>query len=229
MLKRITIIQVLNIFGFIGMILVNALANILPIGGKGTGELSALYPNLFVPAGYTFSIWGLIYLMLLLFTIYQARDLFHSDKKSKEIHENIGWLYFLTSLLNISWIFAWHYEMVLLSVCIMLLLLISLITIYLNLGIGKIRVTKTEKLFVHIPFSLYLGWITIATVANITALLVGIGWSRWGVSEFFWFWIAIALCVSIEIIVFIKKRDIVFNLVAIWAFIGILMAHLGNL
>ncbi|MBW6515931.1 MAG: hypothetical protein K0B81_04845 [Candidatus Cloacimonetes bacterium] len=228
LLRKIKVIQVINIIGFLGMLIINALANILPIGGKGTGELSAQYPNLFVPAGYTFSIWGLIYLMLLCFTIYQARDLFSNSRKSEELHNKVGLFFFITCLLNIGWIFAWHYELVLFSVIIMLLLLDSLISLYLKLGIGKNDFTLIERLFVQIPFSLYLGWITIAIVANITAFLVNIGWSRFGLSEWFWFWLVILVCVIIEIIVFIKRKDVVFNLVAIWAFIGILVANLPS-
>jgi hypothetical protein len=233
---KITLLQTANILGFIAVIIINTLANTLPIAGKTTGELSAQYPNLFVPAGFTFSIWGLIYLLLLCFTFYQGRDLFRREKKSASLHEKIGICFFMTCLFNIGWIFAWHYELVLLSVIIMIFLLLTLMKIYLALDIrgsgfrcspDHVRnYTTPEKLFVHIPFSIYFGWITIATAANITAFLVHSGWNRFGLSEPFWLLTLLAVCILIVIAVLFRRKDIYFALVGIWAFIGILASHL---
>ncbi len=217
------ILQLLNILAFVAMITVNALANILPIAGKQTGELSAQYPNLFVPAGFTFSIWGLIYFLLLCFTLYQARGLFCSDADSSRIPDKIRELFFITCILNISWILAWHYELVLISVIIMLCLLSCLIIIYLRLKIGIEKPLKTEKIMMHIPFSVYLAWITVASIANITAFLVYIEWNRFGMSELFWFITMISICTIIGLITLYRRRDIFFCLVIIWSFVGILL------
>lgn len=226
----------MNIIGFAGMVIINALANLLPIGGKGTGELSAQYPNLFVPAGFTFSIWGLIYLLLLCFIVYQGRDLFRKEKKTAPLHDKIGWCFFVTCLFNAGWIFAWHYERVLLSVIIMICLLLTLLRIYLNLNIrgsgfrcspDHVRdYTTPEKIFVHIPFSIYFGWITIASVANITAFLVHIEWNRFGLSEPFWLIFMLAAAVLISVLMLFRRKDIYFSLVTLWALIGILARHL---
>ncbi len=236
MQKRITLLQSANIVGFATMVVVNALANILPIAGKSTGELSAQYPNLFVPAGFTFSIWGLIYFLLLCFTVYQARDLFNKEKTSAALHDKIGWCFFVTCLFNIGWIFAWHYELVLLSVLIMFFLLLTLMKIYLALDIkgsgfrcspDHVRnYTVSEKIFVHIPFSIYFGWITIAAVANVTAFLVDRGWGQFGLSEEFWFLTMLLVSMIIVLLVLFRRKDVYFALVGIWAFIGILARYL---
>jgi len=227
--SRDKILSLLNITVFLAMVVVNALANSLPIAGKTTGELSAQYPNLFVPAGFTFSIWGLIYLLLFCFIIYQARSIFSSIKNISLLHDKISYLFFLSCLLNIAWIFSWHLEFVLLSVVIMLLLLLTLIIIYLRLNIGKEEANPYKKLFVHIPFSIYLGWISIATIANITAFLVSINWNQFGMSEEFWFVALLTISIILALVVLYRHKDFFFTLVVAWALIGIFAKHLINL
>jgi hypothetical protein len=173
-------LSILNLLGFLGTVVVNGLANALPLNNKTTGELSDLYPNLFVPAGLTFAIWGLIYVLLAIFVIYQLIPSVRRDAQKVDFVQRIGLLFFISSIANIGWIFAWHYEIVPLSLVLMLILLGYLIAIYLRLNIGKSEATKSEKYLVHLPFSVYLGWITIATIANVTALLVDINWNTWG-------------------------------------------------
>ena len=215
--------QIANIIAFIGVITANFLANYLPLNGYNTGELSDMYPNLFVPAGITFSIWGVIYLFLLGFTIYQSKGLINRLSKTPKFVFDIGWLFFISSLANIGWIFAWHHLMVFISLIFMLVLLISLIAIYLRLNIGNNNFKKTKKYFVNIPFSLYLGWITIATIANITAWLVSINWSGWGLSEVTWTIIVLITGVIITILNTLNKADSMYALVVIWAYIGIIL------
>jgi len=210
----IRIARIANLVGVLGMITVNALANILPINGYTTGELSALYPNLFVPAGFTFSIWSLIYLGLLAFGIYQL-------KAASETVDRIGPLFFLNALFNCGWILLWHHRMVVLSVFVMLGLLITLILIYRRLEIGIRKVDPAVRWLIHAPFSLYLGWISIATVANITALLVAGGWQGWGLPANFWTAAMIFTAAMIGLFMLIRARDWIFSLVLLWAFFGI--------
>ena len=217
--KAKTTLQFANIAGFLGTIVVNYLANALPIAGKSTGELSDLYPNLFTPAGFTFAIWGVIYLLLTLFVIYQAKDI-HKLNKDPVVEKVGGW-FFVTCLANMGWIFAWHYQAVGLSLVFMLILLVSLIFIYLRLDIGRARVTKMERYLVHLPFSVYLGWISVATIANVSAFLVGTGWNRWGLSEATWTVIVIIAGTVIALNGLRSRGDVFFSLVFVWAFIGI--------
>ncbi len=213
-------LRVLNVLGFVFTLVLNALANALPINGKTTGELSDLYPNLFVPAGLTFSIWGLIYLLLAVFVVFQLRD-----RGGTHVRRIGGW-FLLSSIANGCWILAWHYEQVLLSVAIMFVLLASLLAIYVRLGIGLGSPGRAAKLCVHLPFSVYLGWISIATVANITALLVALEWGRFGLSEELWTLVALALAAVLALAMLLRRSDVPYALVVLWAFAGIALKRL---
>lgn len=219
--KRILLLG--NIVAFIGTIVVNYLANALPIGGNTTGALSDSYPNLFVPAGITFSIWGVIYLLLLCFIVYQARDLFKKEQKDDETINKIGFFFILSSIANISWIFIWHYRLTWLSLLFMFAILGMLLAIYLRLDIGKTRPAFLENIFVHIPFSIYLGWITVATIANITALLVSLGWDGFGLPENVWAIVMICAACLITLLVLLTRKDIAYALVILWALTGIII------
>jgi len=219
-------LSILNLLGFLGIVIVNYLAVTLPLNNKTTGELSDQYPNLFVPAGFTFSIWGVIYLLLAIFIVYQLLYAFRGNTKNSSFLEKIGILFFVSSLANLSWVFAWHFELVSLSLFLMLILLGSLITIYLKLQIGRSDSSKSEKYLVHLPFSVYLGWITIATIANSTALLVDLSWNRFELSEQFWTIAVIIIGIVISLTILFYRKDIFYCLVVDWALFGILIKRL---
>ena len=219
--------SILNLLGFLGTIVVNTLATTLPINNKTTGELSDLYPNLFTPAGLTFTIWGLIYVLLAIFVVYQLMPSVRRDARKIHFVPIIGPLFFISCLANIGWIYAWHYEIVSLSLVLMLILFGSLLAIYLKLSIGKSEASKTEKYLVHLPFSVYLGWITIATIANVTALMVNINWNAWGLGEQFWAVAVIIVGIAIALSVLFTRKDIFYSLVVDWALLGILLKRLS--
>jgi hypothetical protein len=220
-------LSILNLLGFLGTIIVNALANILPINGVTTGELSDRYPNLFVPAGLTFAIWGLIYVLLGIFVIYPLVPRVRRDSQKVEFVQKIGPLFFVSCLANIGWIFAWHYQVLPLSLVLMLILLGCLLAIYLRLNVGKSEATKAERYLGHLAFSVYLGWITIATIANVTALLVDINWNTWGLGEQFWAVAVIIVGIAIALSVLFTRKDIYYSLVVGWALLGILLKRLS--
>ena len=222
------LLALLNLVGFLGTVVVNGLATTIPINNKSTGELSDQYPNLFVPTGLTFSVWGLIYILLAIFVIYQLIVTFREDESGLLPFKKIGFLFFISSILNMGWIFAWHYEIVPLSLVIMLLLLASLLAIYLRLGVGKKGALKKEQYLTHLPFSVYLGWITIATIANVTALLVDLNWNRFGLSEQFWAVTVIIVGIAIALSVLFRRQDIYYCLVVDWALLGILLKRLSD-
>lgn len=213
-------LQILNIIGFILVIALNGLANGLPINGRTTGELSDLYPNLFVPAGFTFSIWGLIYLLLLAFVFYQAGGLWNKQPPPVTV-QKIGVWFFVSCMANASWILAWHYMLVELSLLIMLVILTSLMTIYRRLQIGQGADSSKRLLLVHLPFSVYLGWITVATIANVTTLLVDWGLSGLFPGEIFWTCLMIIIATGFGILFLLRKRDVPYALVLVWALYGI--------
>jgi len=219
--------SILNLLGFLGTVVVNTLATTLPINNKTTGELSDLYPNLFTPAGLTFTIWGLIYVLLAIFVVYQLMPFVRRDDQKIQFVPIIGPLFFISCLANIGWIYAWHYEIVSLSLVLMLILFGSLLAIYIKLNIGKSEASKTEKYLVHLPFSVYLGWITIATIANVTALMVNINWNTWGLGEQFWAVAVIIVGIAIALSVLFTRKDIFYSLVVDWALLGILLKRLS--
>lgn len=219
-------IKILATLFFIGMVVVNALANILPINGINTGAISDSYPNLFAPAGVTFSIWGVIYLLLLIYVIYQfipSSDVGEKEKKEK-IFAYIGSYFIISSLANILWIFSWHYKLIPLTVLLIITILLSLIKIARYLD--KQELSSKEKFYIKLPFSIYFGWVTVATIANITILLVSIGWGGWGIAPGVWTMIIIFVSAVIGLTRLIKDKDIAYGLVFIWAYYGIYLKHM---
>jgi hypothetical protein len=203
---------------------VNGLANAIPLNGRTTGSISDGFQVLFVPAGYVFSIWGLIYIGLIAFGIYQALP----SQRANPRLRRMGYLFALSCLANSAWIFLWHYGYFLLTLVVMVLLLASLIAMYLILGIGRKEVSTAEKWLVNIPFSIYLGWITVATIANATDVLDYVRWNGWGLAPEVWFVIVMVAAVAITAAVALTRGDIAFLLVIIWAFVGIAVKQTGN-
>lgn len=210
-----------NLIVAIVTILFNGLANALPLNGQSTGEISDRFAVYFVPAGYVFSIWGVIYIGWLAFTIYQLLPAQRDNPRLRRI----GYLFVVSGIANMAWLFLWHYEYFVLTVLVMFLLLLSLIAIYLRLAIGKVRVTALERWCVDIPFSLYLGWITVAAIANVTAVLHYLQWDGWGIRPELWALTLLAVGVFIAAAIGFLRRDIVYMLVIAWAFVGIAIKH----
>ncbi len=216
------LIKILSGITYISMFVVNFLANSLPINNRSTGDISNAYPNLFAPAGLTFSIWGLIYLLLAGYVIYQF---INNSQKTEEFFNKINPFFIASSLANIAWIFAWHYDYIGLSVLIMATLLFLLIKIANIIRVQKF--SSLEKIFIWAPFSIYFGWITVAAIANITVFLVSITWNGFGVSEFIWTIIILLIGALIGILRMQKDKNIAYGLVFIWAYLGILLKHIS--
>ncbi|UCD98094.1 MAG: tryptophan-rich sensory protein [Chloroflexota bacterium] len=220
-MNRITFRQILVAIFALGTIIFNIIANTLPLNGLNTGEISDRFKIFFVPAGYVFSIWGLIYIGMIAYAVYQVLPAQRDNTRLA----SIAYLFILSCLANVAWLFMWHYEIFEYTLLAMLVLLGSLIAIYIRLDIGRTEVSSGEKWAVHIPFSLYLGWITVATIANTTQLLYYLGWSGWGISAEIWTVIMIAAGVIISALMSFTRADIVYSLVLVWAYIGIAIKH----
>jgi hypothetical protein len=212
---------------FIGVIAVNALANILPINGYNTGQISAFYPNAFVPAGFTFSIWGVIYLLLLSYTIgftyYSIKRQQHP--KTFIFIERINTYFLLTCVFNMSWIVAWHYLQIELSVLIMLFFLSTLIQLFLKTKSMANDLTLTQRFILQTPFIVYLGWISVATIANITALLVAYKWTALSIAPIYWSAAMILIAIVLALLMVKKFQVVSFTLVVAWALWGIYNAQ----
>jgi TspO/MBR family len=212
-----TIRQILVILTVIITIAINVLADALPINGQNTGAISNSFHVYFVPAGYVFAIWGLIYIGLIAYGIYQALP---AQKNNLRL-QAISWWVVLGGLANCAWIFLWHYEQFVGTLGAMLILLATLIAVYLHLGSGLTKVTAGETWAVRVPFSIYLGWITVATVANITDVLNYLKWNSFGLAAQTWFLIVLVAVLAISILMSINRRDVAYILVILWALIGI--------
>lgn len=213
-MKNNILFHSLATIAFVSMILVNALANILPLNGLNTGEVSARYPNLFTPAGITFSIWSVIYAALLGFVvlIWSRRNDFFLQKLLP--------LFTLSCVLNLSWIFAWHYLLPGLSFIVMLLLLVALIRIFLIVYAAKETDIET-KIWVVFPFTLYLAWISVATIANLSALLVSWNWNGGFLSPEVWTVVMMLIATMLAVLITIRYKAPIYAAVVIWALAGI--------
>jgi benzodiazapine receptor len=214
-----------NIILFILTVIVNSIAgSTILIGGQNTAAISNNNPTLVTPAGYVFSIWGVIYILLGAFVVYQALP----RERDSDYRRKIGSLFVLSSLINISWIFVWQFEIYILSVALIFALLLSLIAIYLRLNIGRSKVKYSERLVVHLPFSVYLGWITIASIADVAVTLTAYDWNGFGISPEMWAIIVVATALVITILMLGVRKDVAYALVVIWALIGIGVNHSNN-
>jgi len=219
-------LAIANLIAFVLVVVVNALATTIPLGGMTTGQLSDLYPNLFVPAGLTFSIWGIIYLLLGIYVVYGLVFSSRKSEPSASFMEQVGVLFTITCVANAGWIFAWQYRILPLSLVCMVILLVVLILIYNRLNVGRKGGGAAEKYMVHLPMSIYLGWISIATIANVTAVLVYYKWNRFGMEEQAWAIIMIVVGILLGLLLLFYRKDIFYTLVVDWAVLGILIKRM---
>lgn len=219
------LLQIVNIVVFLLTVGVNSLAGATTLlNGRTSGQVSDAYPTLVTPAGFTFSIWSIIYILLGVFVVYQALP----RNRDASFLSRISFLFLLSGLLNVFWLFLWHYGFITLSVIFMFGLLASLITIYLRLDIGKATVPLRERVCVHLPFSVYMGWITVASIANVSVALTFVGWDGGGIDPAIWAVLVIAVALLITLIAIGARRDVAYGLVIVWALAGIMAKQSGN-
>lgn len=216
-MKKITINQIITILATILTITMNGLATALPLNNQTTGEISDSFPIYFVPAGYVFSIWGLIYIGLIGFTIYQALP----TQRDNQLLIKIYPAYWIGNLANSAWIFLWHYEYFPLTLIAMLTLLGTLLFIYIKVKEAGGTKDQNQKWFINYPFSIYLGWISVATIANVSQVLFDQGWGGWWIAPQTWAVIMITVATVLGLLMHWRENDWLYVLVIIWAFVGI--------
>jgi hypothetical protein len=221
---RAIVRQVAVVLAIIGTIAFNGLANALPLNGQLTGAISDRFTVLFVPAGYVFSIWGVIYAGLIAFGIYQAAPARRDDPRMRAI---APW-FALSCGANVAWLALWHYNIFVATVPVMLLLLACLVVIFLRLRQDRATVDEAARWCVDRPFSVYLGWITVATVVNITSVAYSLRWDGFGIAEELWASVLFVAVVAIAGAMSITRRDVGFAAVLVWALAGIAAKHPGN-
>jgi translocator protein len=207
----------INILTFLVTLVVNFLATSLPLNNLTTKEISDSFNIFFVPAGYVFSIWGLIYLGLIGLIVFQSLP---RNRENNHLSK-IGPWFAISNLANAFWLVSFHYQQFVLALAFMLVLLVSLIIIFTRLDIGKTKVPAAENWLVNVPFSLYLGWITVATIANATQVLYFIKWDGFGIAPEIWLVIMLGAAVIISALMSLSRHNVPFALVLVWAFTGI--------
>lgn len=222
-----TTVKGLVLITYVAMVTMNVLANALPLNGRSTGDISDAYPSLFTPAGITFSIWGVIYLLLAAHVLYQL-GLFRDGPETPAqaaLLNRVGVLFTVSSLANTAWIFSWHYDFIPLSVVLITVLLVCLALIVTTLR--RSNLTGRQRWLVGVPFSVYFGWTTVAVVANVTVMLVRWHWDGFGLSDATWATIMVLVAMAIGTLTMVRNRDVAYGLVLIWAFSGILLRQLS--
>jgi benzodiazapine receptor len=212
-----TLRQAVVVLSILATLAVNILANALPFNGLTTAQVSDQFHVYFVPAGYVFAIWGLIYIGLIAYAVFQALP---SQRENPRMRKT-GYLVAVAGLANCVWLFLWHYEQFLLTLIAMISLLVLLILVYLNLGTGRTQVSTAERWAVQVPFSVYLGWITVATIANVTDVLYYLNWNGFGIAARDWTLVLFAAVIVIAGLMSLTRRDVAYNLVIVWALVGI--------
>lgn len=216
-MNRDVVRQWLVVAAVLVTIIVNALANILPLNGITTGEISDQFPVYFVPAGYVFAIWGVIYLGLVAFAVYQVLPAQRDNPRLRAA----SWPFLVSCLANIAWLFLWHYQQFVWTILAMGILLAALIAIYLLLAAGGEGVPPAERWLARLPFSIYLGWVSVATIANASDVLYFIGWKGWGIPPAVWAVAMLVIAACLTWAMALTRGDWAYGLVIIWAFVGI--------
>lgn len=209
--------QVMVVFSLVATLIINGLATTGALGGLTTQQIATRYPIYFLPANFTFGIWGVIYLALGAYTVYQALP----SQRAQPRQRAIGWLVALTGLFNSFWLVAFQNLQFLASMIAMLALLVTLLVVYTRLGIGQVAENLTSRLLVTLPFSLYLGWITVATIANASYVLFDAHWNGFGIPGATWAVIMLVIATALTVFIMLTRRDVAYLLVVVWAFYGI--------
>lgn len=213
------LLPIATLIAIFGTFIVNAWSNAFPINGENIGELAnILFSNvLVIPANYAFAIWGLIYLGLIAFGIYQ----FLPAQRHNPVIRRVDYLLIVSCIVQSAWVILFLLRQFWWSVAAMFGILFCLIGIYLTLGIGKHRISRQEKWFAHIPFSVYLGWISVATIVNVASALYSNNWTGGGIAPEVWTLMMLVISSAIAAFIAVQRRDVAFPLVIIWAFIAI--------
>jgi TspO/MBR family protein len=209
--------QTVVVASFLSTLVANGLAATGLLGGLSTEQIATRYPIYFLPANFTFGIWGIIYLSLGAYAVFQALP----SQRERPLHRSLGWLVAITGLFNSLWLIAFQNTWFVASMFAMTGLLVTLIVIYRRLDGSRTTGTITDRALVALPFSLYLGWITVATIANAAYVLFDAGWSGFGLVGSAWAIIMLVVATILTLFILGTRTDVAYLLVVVWAFFGV--------
>lgn len=207
----------------VATIIFTVLANTGLFNGQTTSEVTSKYPTFFTPADYAFSIWSIIYLGLLAFGIYQVLP----SQQQHPRWRRLDYWVVLNCAATCAWLLLWSYDLITLSVAAMLLMLLSLIAIHNVLEIGKTQVSSAETWLARVPFSIYLGWITVTTIANVAVAFSKLKWSGWGISPEVWAVLLTLASLGIVAMICLGFADTAYTLGIVWAYVGIAVKYVN--
>ncbi len=222
------ILAIINFLSVILVLVINGLSQSQRWNNTTVGEISNKFGNLFTPAPYAFSIWGLIFLMLIVYSIYQVYSAFSNTPESHYI-EKTGWWFTLANIGNASWVVAFTYDQILLSVGVMIMILVSLLQIVVRTNMSKEKVSFKVRAFIWAPISLYAGWIAVATIANSAAYFASIDFMGSKLTQVIWTIALITIAVLINTLMVWTRHMRVFAGVAVWALLAIYIRHQDSL
>ena len=217
--------QLLVLTALVGMLAFTVYSMELPLNGRTQQQIARDFDVFLIPADYAFAIWAVIYMGLIAYMTYQLLP----RQTDNALHRQIAPWFMIGCVANCAWIYCWHFGLYQWALCAMLVLLESLMAIYVRLGIGRFRVRRNEILFVRIPFSLYFGWITVATIVTITTYLDHIDWHAYGLHPELWALIVLSVGALLGGLVAMRHRDFVYAGAIIWGFVGVAVKHSNNL
>lgn len=220
-------LSVLNLLSVILMITVSYYSQAIRLNNNTIGGVSEHYENLFTPAGYAFSIWGLIYLALLVYCFFQLNRVFVSEKDAGFVKKTGPW-FIIANVSNAAWVVAWLFEDTLLSVILMFIILASLLKIIFNTNMERWDAPPKIIAFTWWPICFYAGWITVAAIANVSAHLTSIGWRRWSFSEQQWTILLLVFTVIINLLITYRRNMREFALIGAWALVAIYVRHINE-
>ena len=214
---KVNTLKIYNILALVIVIVVNYLANALPNNGVKTRDISDKYFNEFAPANITFSIWAVIYTLIMALMIWQFIGRNHL--KTNAIKSYSIW-FIMNCVLNACWLFAWHNEAFVITMILMIGILLTLVKLN-EIEREDISPYTPSKWLLQSTFGIYLGWICIATIANFTTFLVSIHFNKWGLSDTFWTGGVIGIGSITAALLVLRFKNIYIGLAVIWALIGI--------
>ncbi|MFW9844353.1 MAG: hypothetical protein ACFFEV_07245 [Candidatus Thorarchaeota archaeon] len=226
MSKKPNILQIVNILAIVITIIVNAIVEAIPLNGVTSKDVSDYFPSLFTPPGYVFSIWSVIYTLLIIFMIYQALP----SQRDASYLKPTAVFFVIGGIINDSWLILFHYAyaqpaLYAITPILIGLFLVLMLYTYVRLEIGVANVPTKTKLAVHLPISVYAGWVSLAFIANIASVLnVIIPGIPQAIQEI-WTALVIIVALAITLLMLVLRRDAAFGLVVIWATIGISTAQ----
>ncbi|MEM7794481.1 MAG: tryptophan-rich sensory protein [Cyanobacteria bacterium P01_C01_bin.118] len=207
----------------VGTLVVNTLSNIFPIDGNTVADLAngPLGGVLITPANYAFSIWGVIYVGLMVYAWYQSRPKHRSQLVIKRINSCL----IAACVAQIAWIYLFTLQLYWLSVLAMVLILLSLIAAYSELADGQHHSDRRRQQRVNGPISIYLAWISVATIVNVASAFYSSGITELGLSDVIWTAVMIVLANGVAALAIVQRQDLPFALVFIWADVAIAQRH----